>query len=35
MEDFKDIKELIKQAIKIDNKIYQSKRVKREPGRLL
>ena len=35
MEDFKDIKELIKQIIKVDNRIYQSKKVKRELGRLL
>ena len=35
IEDFKDIKELIKQAIKINNKIYQSKRARRELGRLL
>ena len=35
MENFKDIKKLIKQAIKVDNKIYQSKRAKRELGKLL
>ena len=35
MEDPKDIKELIKQVIKVNNKIYQSKRAKRELGRLL
>ena len=35
IEDLKDIKELIKQAIKVDNRIYQSKRARREPGRLL
>ena len=35
MENFKDIKELIKQAIKIDNRIYQNKKAKRELGRLL
>ena len=35
MEDPKDIKELIKQIIKVDNRIYQSKRAKRELGRLL
>ena len=35
MEDFKDIKELIKQVIKVNNRIYQSKKTKREPGRLL
>ena len=34
IKDFKDIKKLIKQAIKIDNRIYQSKRAKRELGRL-
>ena len=35
IKDFKDIKELIKQAIKVDNKIYQSKKAKRELDRLL
>ena len=35
MEDFKDIKELIKQVIKIDNRIYQSKRARKDLGRLL
>ena len=35
IEDLKDIKELIKQTIKVDNRIYQSKKAKREPGRLL
>ena len=35
MEDFKDIRKLIKQAIKVDNKIYQSKKAKKEPDRLL
>ena len=35
IKDFKDIKELIKQVIKVDNRIYQSKRAKRELGRLL
>ena len=35
MEDFKDIRELIKQAIKVDNRIYQSKRARRELNRLL
>ena len=35
MEDLKDIKELIKQIIKVDNRIYQSKKAKRELGRLL
>ena len=34
IKDLKDIKELIKQAIKIDNKIYQSKKARRELGRL-
>ena len=35
IEDPKDIKELIKQAIKMDNRIYQSKRAKRDLSRLL
>ena len=35
MEDSKNIKELIKQAIKVDNKIYQNKRARRELSRLL
>ena len=35
MEDLKDIKELIKQTIKVDNRIYQSKKAKKELGRLL
>ena len=35
IEDSKDIKELIKQTIKINNRIYQSKKIKREPGKLL
>ena len=35
MKDPKDIKELIKQTIKIDNRIYQSKRARKEPGKLL
>ena len=35
MEDFKDIKELIKQAIKVNNRIYQSKKARRELSRLL
>ena len=35
MEDPKDMKKLIKQAIKVDNRIYQSKKAKRELGRLL
>ena len=34
MEDPKDIKELIKQAIKVDNRIYQSKKAKRELSKL-
>ena len=35
IEDFKDIKELIKQVIKINNRIYQSKRAKRKLNKLL
>ena len=35
MEDPKDIRELIKQTIKINNRIYQSKRAKKKLGRLL
>ena len=35
MEDLKDIRELIKQTIKVDNRIYQSKRAKKDLGRLL
>ena len=35
IEDLKDIRELIKQAIKIDNRIYQSKKAKKELGKLL
>ena len=35
MEDPKDIKELIKQVIKVDNRIYQSKKARRELDRLL
>ena len=35
IEDPNDIKELIKQTIKIDNRIYQSKKAKRELGKLL
>ena len=35
IEDPKGIKELIKQAIKVDNRIYQSKRAKRELSKLL
>ena len=34
IEDSKDIRELIKQIIKIDNKIYQSKRARKELGKL-
>ena len=35
MEDPNNIKKLIKQAIKVNNKIYQSKKAKKELGRLL
>ena len=35
MEDLKDIKELIKQAIKVNNRIYQSKKTRKELSRLL
>ena len=35
MEDFKNIKELIKQAIKVNNRIYQIKKVKKKLNRLL
>ena len=35
IEDSNNIKELIKQAIKVDNRIYQSKKAKRELSRLL
>ena len=35
MEDFNNIKKLIKQAIRVDNRIYQSKRIKKELSRLL
>ena len=35
MEDPNNIKELIKQAIKIDNRIYQSKKARRELSKLL
>ena len=35
IEDPNNIKELIKQAIKVDNRIYQSKKAKRELGKLL
>ena len=34
IKDFKDIKKLIKQAIKVNNKIYQNKRARRKPGKL-
>ena len=34
IKDPKDIKELIKQVIKVDNKIYQSKKAKRELSKL-
>ena len=35
IEDPKDIRELIKQTIKVDNKIYQSKRARKDLNRLL
>ena len=35
MEDPKDMRELIKQAIKVDNRIYQSKKARKELSRLL
>ena len=35
IEDPNNIKKLIKQAIKVDNRIYQSKKARRELGRLL
>ena len=35
MEDLNNIKELIKQAIKVNNKIYQNKKTRKELGRLL
>ena len=35
MENPKDIRELIKQTIKVDNRIYQSKKAKKKLGRLL
>ena len=35
MENPKDMRELIKQVIKVDNRIYQSKKAKRELGKLL
>ena len=34
IEDFKDIKELIKQTIKINNRIYQSKKIKKKLSKL-
>ena len=35
IKDPNNMKKLIKQAIKVDNRIYQSKKTKRELGRLL
>ena len=35
IKDLKDIRKLIKQAIKVDNRIYQSKRAKKDLSRLL
>ena len=35
MEDPNNIRELIKQAIKVNNRIYQSKKTKKKLGRLL
>ena len=35
IENPKDIKKLIKQAIKVDNRIYQSKKARKELNRLL
>ena len=35
IEDPNNIRELIKQAIKVNNRIYQSKKARRELGRLL
>ena len=35
IEDLEDIKELIKQVIKVDNRIYQNKKARRELGWLL
>ena len=35
MEDFKNMRELIKQTIKVDNKIYENKKAKRELSKLL
>ena len=34
MKDSNNIRELIKQAIKIDNRIYQSKKARRELDKL-
>ena len=34
IEDFNNIKELIKQIIKVDNRIYQNKKAKKELSRL-
>ena len=34
MEDPNNIRELIKQIIKVDNRIYQSKKARKELGRL-
>ena len=34
MEDPKNIKELIKQVIKVNNRIYQNKKAKKELGKL-
>ena len=35
IKDPNNIRKLIKQVIKVDNKIYQSKKAKRDLGRLL
>ena len=35
IKDLKDIKKLIKQAIKVDNRIYQNKKARRELNKLL
>ena len=35
IENPKNIRELIKQTFKVNNRLYQSKKAKREPGRLL
>ena len=35
MENLNNIRELIKQAIKVDNRIYQSKKTKKKLGKLL